>query len=381
MKNLLLPIVVMCLSMQATAQWVTISDPAFVTKLNQLFPGCMNGNQMNTQCPDVLSTIVLELGNAGISNLTGIEHFVGLLSLNCSNNQLVTLPPLPASLQWLDCTNNDLVVLPDLPTGFLELRCGGNNLTALPELPGSIIQILCDNNDLTVLPELPASLWYFNCSNNHLTTMPELPGSLYTLACGFNDLIMLPELPGTLFLLWCQDNDLIALPELPGSLLQLACQNNQIVCLPILPMSLTNSVLSHFHIANNPFTCMPNYVPAMSGPINGQWLNYPLCEVDDPVNNPFDCSGSVIPTTIDEHLEVGLQVFPNPGNGVYQVMLNSTSAGPTLFEVYDLAGMRVAEQRAEGALTVLDLSGHSAGLYVLRVWNARGSDVVKLVKQ
>jgi hypothetical protein len=40
-----------------------------------LYPSCMNGNQMNTSCAQIVSAISLTVTNSNISNLSGIEYF------------------------------------------------------------------------------------------------------------------------------------------------------------------------------------------------------------------------------------------------------------------------------------------------------------------
>ncbi len=334
MKNLLLAVLVLWSYLPATAQLVTIPDPVFVTFLTDSFPDCMNGDQLDTQCPDVLNADSLHVtGGFWLSDLTGIEHFVNLewlmiggenlttvpalppqlLELWCIGSGLTSLPALPPSLETLDCQwNEELTTLPELPTSLTHLICPNNeNLTSLPELPASLTALHCwHNENLTSLPELPASLeilacYYcplgvlpelppgllmLYCGVNQLTLLPELPASLVRLDCGFNyDLAALPALPASLEWLICNNTSLVELPELPGSLTRLVCNYSQLDCLPPLPMSLEVGTLENFDISNNPFTCLPNYVPAMSGPDNAQWLSYPLCDLADLDNNPYGC--------------------------------------------------------------------------------------------
>src|SRR5690606_32604720 len=77
--------------------------------------------------------------------------------------------------------------------------------------------------------------------------------------------------------------------ELPENLTRLRCHYNQINCLPSLPQSLVNNSDDYFNISNNLFTCLPNYVPAMSGTFNSGWLSYPLCFPND-VDNSYGCT-------------------------------------------------------------------------------------------
>jgi len=169
---------------------------------------------------------------------------------------------------------------------FFELP---NSLTALPDLPESLDTLWCDHNSISFLPVLP-QLTGLRCASNDLAVLPELPESLIQLHCDNNILTGLPELPQTLRYLECENNTLTSLPELPGTLLQLRCENNQLMCLPTLPMSLTDFYTPGFNISNNPFTCLPNYVPAMSGVDNAIWLEIPLCDLADVNTNPYGCS-------------------------------------------------------------------------------------------
>ena len=47
-------------------------------------------------------------------------------TLSCNNNQLTSLPELPASLEWLYCYNNQLTSLPELPASLATLYCFNN---------------------------------------------------------------------------------------------------------------------------------------------------------------------------------------------------------------------------------------------------------------
>jgi uncharacterized repeat protein (TIGR01451 family) len=439
MKHTTLLALLMGLHLTTAAQWVTIPDSAFVARLAQLYPDCMNGDQLDSQCPAVLAATSLNVGVAGIFDLTGIEYFVNLQELYCYGNNLTALPELPGSLTYLSCDGNSLTVLPDLPGSLTELWCTYNSLTVLPALPGSLTLLSCRNNSLTALPALPGSLTHLNCSYNSLTALPALPGSLIHLWCNDNSLSALPELPGSLRLLdcaqcdlaglpslpssllglychgnalsvlpalpgaltqlycfnnaltalpvlpstilellchnnaltalpalpsqlttlvcynnvltelpslpasltWlgCQDNDLVALPALPGSLTVLRSENNSLGCLPNLPQSLSNSSLNNFNISSNPFTCLPNYVPAMSGP-NAQWLAYPLCDLADLDNNPYGCSSfeGIVGTAFDDEDQNCLLEEPEPGlvnipikllddQGIQLAMTNSLANG------------------------------------------------------
>ncbi|MBX2978028.1 MAG: T9SS type A sorting domain-containing protein [Flavobacteriales bacterium] len=213
-----------------------------------------------------------------------------LAVLSCRGNSLVALPALPGALLELDCGANALAALPSLPANMSILMCDVNELTSLPALPAALTLLNCMDNALTALPSLPAALTELGCDNNPLAALPTLPASLVLLGCGGNGLTALPPLPDGLQYLLCASNALVTLPQLPEGLLGLTCQNNLLTCLPTLPNSLVSSWVVTFNISDNPFTCLPNTVPAMSGP-SAYWLDFPICDLTDLDNNPYGCTG------------------------------------------------------------------------------------------
>lgn len=228
---------------------------------------------------------------------------LNLSFLNCNSTQLTALPAqLPASLEVLKCTSNQLIELPVLPSTLQVLECGMNQLTELPNLPG-LVYLSCEHNQLTSIPILPSTLQQFDCYSNQLDSLPDLPNGLYHLTCGSNQLTILPDLPSTLSTFSCDHNQLTILPELPAGMSVIYCDNNQLTELPELPDSLTvlscpnNQIscfglfpetLNYILLGTNPFTCLPNYIPAM----DSITLTYPLCDENDPVNNPNGCVGA-----------------------------------------------------------------------------------------
>lgn len=216
-----------------------IPDPIFAYRLQQLVPNAMNGNVLDTNHMEVTSLTALSVYSAGISDLSGIQFFDALVVLDCNDNQLTSLPSLPASLRYLRCQNNQLTSLPSPPTALMLLYCHYNQLTSLPSLPSSLEVLYCINNQLTSLPSLPASLESLSCGLNQITELPSLPTSLEYLGCNGNQLTNLPSLPAGLDQLDCSYNQLTSLPSLPISLRTLTCIVNQLTSLPPLPASLT----------------------------------------------------------------------------------------------------------------------------------------------
>jgi len=107
-----------------------------------------------------------------------------------------------------------------LPDAITDLDCSGNELESLPELPKSLKRLICSGNRLTELPSLPSTLRVLDCSKNYLETMPPICHitTLDNLICNENLLRELPELPKQLKGLSCYANQLTYLPDLPDSL-------------------------------------------------------------------------------------------------------------------------------------------------------------------
>jgi Leucine-rich repeat (LRR) protein len=277
MKKYLLLLFIFCLQLvPAKAQWVTIPDANFASKLTQLFPTCMNGNQMDTTCSQIVNAIGLDVNNSFISDLTGISHFSNLTSLLCGYNQLTSLPTLPITLTNLQCYHNQLSSLPNLPPNLIYLGADYNQLNNLPQLPNTLQYLYCNDNQLTSLPVLPNSLIALKCQNNLLTNLPDLPLNLEDLICSNNQLNFLPSLPINLDELDCSFNYLTYLPQVPEYITFLIINDNNISCLYNVPDAL------FVGITNNPITCIPN--DCFTFP-----LGLPLCIDDDPINNPNNC--------------------------------------------------------------------------------------------
>ncbi|MES2619496.1 MAG: PKD domain-containing protein [Bacteroidota bacterium] len=179
MKKILLALLIVVSFFSAKAQWVSIPDTVFGKWLKGSYPACMQGNssmgwQMDTSCPAVLTETNIDCSNQTINDITGIQYFDDLDSLNCSLNRLTTVPPLPSQLVFFLCYYNKITSLPPLPINLRELGCSQNKLTTLPPLPNSIKWLLCTQNQLTVIPELPDSLYYLWISDNPIICMPRL---------------------------------------------------------------------------------------------------------------------------------------------------------------------------------------------------------------
>lgn len=248
------------------------------TLSNSLVDLDCSANQLSTLPALPNSLNIINCATNYISSLPALPN--ALTKLITSNNPSIgNLPALPNSLEILHCESNSLQSLPVLPISLQDLNCSSNAISNLPALPQALVNLECRSNQLATLPTLPNSLVNLDCSINQLTTLVQLPNNLSRLNCGFNTINNLPSL-SSLAELFCNNNVLTTLPLLPQSLISLDCSNNLIQCFD----PFVNNFSIIFNIRNNPFTCLPNYIPLM----DSTTLLYPLCAA----GNPFNCPSS-----------------------------------------------------------------------------------------
>jgi len=138
----------------------------------------------------------LDVEAKGISDLTGIEDFLGLEVLNCEDNLLSVLDvtnnlsltqlfcstnninsidvSLLVNLQIFWCSNNQLTNLNVTQnTKLFSLVCGNNQLTNLDVTNNPTLNVLVfENNQITTIDvSKNLTLTNFNCSQNFLTTL------------------------------------------------------------------------------------------------------------------------------------------------------------------------------------------------------------------
>lgn len=205
------------------AQYVAIPDAHFVTWLSTHgYSGCLNGNQLDTTCSAVLNATYVNCYGNNITDLTGIQYFKNLDTLNCSYNLLQSIPDLSDSMTWLDVSYQfRRFSIYHLPPYLKYFSCSSDSVSSLPAFPNSLKTIYCDQNFLTSLLNLPDSLQQLNCWRNLLVTLPALPPNLKYLDCNSNQITILPQLPTSLITLNCELNQLTGLPPLPSQLYQL----------------------------------------------------------------------------------------------------------------------------------------------------------------
>lgn len=142
------------------------------------------------------SIIDLNISNASISNLIGIEDFTALEVLDVSNNNLASADlSSNLALQQLDITNNNLTSI-DLNsnTALVTIECSGNNLDDLNVSANSNLTTLnCSNNALISIDvSNNLMLTDLNCSLNQIEFLDITNNSVLTsLTCNNNNLFAL----------------------------------------------------------------------------------------------------------------------------------------------------------------------------------------------
>lgn len=233
---------------------VTMSVPAFAetgdVEINGInFPDAnfraivsafdMDGsNTLSTT--EIAAVKYLSCYNKKVKDLTGIEHFTALTTLQCDYNELTALDiSKNTALTNLSCVKNQLTVLDVSRNADLKiLVCFGNKLTTLDVGNNTALETLyCGSNELTALDvSKNTELKELNCANNKLASLDLRKNmELAVLDCHYNGLTELDVKSNTkLTKLICFTNSLTALdvsknPELK----ELRCGYNRLTSLDV----------------------------------------------------------------------------------------------------------------------------------------------------
>jgi len=193
MKAVVFSISLVVLASPLFAQVTTIPDPNFEQALIDLEidPNPTPDGQVMTADIDTIRE--LNVTNRNIADLTGIEDFSSLTSLNCSSNRIANLNiSANSNLVTLICSSNRLLTL-DVASNvnITTLLCSSNELSALDLSQNDTLKILdCSGNQLPAL-NVDLNIWleHLNCSSNKLTALDiSQNDSLTALSCSNNRL-------------------------------------------------------------------------------------------------------------------------------------------------------------------------------------------------
>lgn len=309
-------------------QYTQIPDPNFEQALIDLNidSGTVDGQVLTA---NVTNVKILQIPGRSIINLTGIEDFTQLESLNlglidpndpyrrnkiaslnlannlqlrhlnCDYNELTTLDLLKnTALEVLSVENNKLSSL-DVSQNILlnSLFCSSNRLTILDIRNNTaLLGLKCASNQISSL-DLSKNLFLreFSCNDNNLSSIDiSINTNLEYLDIHSNQLTSLNVTKNTkLFILNCHYNQLTSLDvSANSSLINFSCDNNQLTSLNL--KNGRNSGLHAMDFKTNPaLACIQvdntNYS-------NANWFAYK----DNTANYSNDCSkfSAVVPPII-----------------------------------------------------------------------------------
>ena len=209
----------------------------------------------------------------GLTNIKKLMYNYNIIWLNCSYNDIITIPTRMFSLEYLDFSNNQVQKNVDF-IGYPNLKyliCSSNKIKSISNLPSGLIYLDISDNQLNILENLPPGLEYLLVSQTYITQInliqlenlkyldisinnlyscvDRLPNSLIYLNCSQCDVIKLDNLPIGLKELICINNKIKSLDMLPESLEYLNCDHNIIVKLDNLPCNLDKLVCSNNKIS------------------------------------------------------------------------------------------------------------------------------------
>ena len=358
MKRLYILLAVVFMVLTTKAQIINIPDANFKTKLLAASPSnsiALNGtvsikidiNDNNEiEVSEALLVTGLNVSIANIYNMSGIEYFSNLRSLNCNQNHIPALDVSSLNnLKSLYCSLNLLTSL-NLTglTHLTNLECAENTLTQINFADATSIQNLsCRFNFLTSL-DLNGllSLQSLNCDYNQLTTL-NLSNlvQLTNLGCQSNQFVALDLSPlVNLNFLNCSFNQLTSL-DLSGldNLTILNCSHNQISTLDLTNLTNLTLLNCEYNQIGNPFVlsemtnlqsayCHNNLIPSFT------FTDMPSLEI-------LDCSSNQI-ATLDVSIlpalsllnchENGQLVYLNINNGINEQFLDFSN-NPILLNI------------------------------------------------
>jgi Leucine-rich repeat (LRR) protein len=174
--------------------YTLIPDSKFEAKLISLgYDNVIDGKVETKKINRVKS---LYLANAAITNLTGIQDFSALTSLDCRYNELTSLDiSKNTALTSLVCFNNKLTSI-DISknTSLASFSCEYNKLTSIDISKNvALTNISCYNNLLTSLnTNNNVALTSLNCSSNKITSLDLSKNTALTnIGCSNNQLTSL----------------------------------------------------------------------------------------------------------------------------------------------------------------------------------------------
>lgn len=375
-------------------------------------PAINTNNDGEIECAEASAfTGAIAVNGLNISDLTGIEAFTALTSLDCGQNQLSSLDLSQTTfltsvwaddnaissinvnnlgdLDYLDCSNNQLTSIDlSLSTGIETLRLAENQLSTLDvSMLYWLEELRCSYNpslsalDVSSNPALNKlsigetqissistsnnpNLTQLFCENAQLTSLDLTNNTnLNILNCSGNQLSALNLTANTqLTQLHCHQNNLTQLNvNAQGMLTQLMCWGNNLSALKVVNGNNANMFV--FNAEDNPnLTCIEVDDATWS---TTNWTN-----IDVQSSFSEDCAS----VSISELKHTDLHIYPNPTND----FLHIEAAGNIQeITISDPSGSLVQTEFTP-SFSVHKLA---AGMYIINVKTHAGIAQKRFVKQ
>jgi hypothetical protein len=329
-KNLLFTAIVSIAFISSVqAQNVNIPDANFKAALvaNASINTNMDAEIQTSEAATFTGAINVSWGN--ITDLTGIEAFVALDSLDCSFNYVCFGYPGEPGYYCINLVNLNI----SANIALTYLKCSDNVLTSLNVLANTALTSLdCSGNPITSLDvSANTALTYLNCYSNQLT-------SLDVSTCS------------TLAFLYCFDNNLTSLNV-----------NNGYNINMFDFQGMDGENYPAFLAYNNPnLSCIEVDNVAWS---NANWAN----NIDATASFSLNCSGAGI-SDINSNAPI---FYPNPTTGTISF------SEPANITLSDLSGKLLLEEKNTNQL---DISTLPAGMYFLH-FGENNNQIVKVIKE
>jgi len=321
--------------------YTSIIDSNFENKLISLGidNDGLNGKVLTSRITGVTT---LDLSNCFISNIAGIEDFVGLVSLNVSKNQLTVLNiNSQRNIRALDCSNNLFKNL-DLSKNLLltTLDLSNNqvfNLNLFENI--SLVTLKCSSNQLKNINFTRFSLLETAEISNNLFINFDISTNkfLRTLKCNDNKLTSLDvSQNNALVSLFCANNQIVILDVSSNLLLkEISCENNKLISLNL--KNGKNNLFTTYNFRNNIDLKCIQVDDEIFSTMN--WMNYK----DASSNYNLSCGTfTSIPDEIfeDKLIALGIDTDGKNGNTLTSSIASVTYLDLSGDSIYNLRGIQ-----------------------------------------
>ncbi|WP_452231530.1 leucine-rich repeat domain-containing protein [Lacinutrix sp. MEBiC02595] len=354
------------------SQTTQILDPIFEQALIDL------GIDTNLTIDGVVPTVnisgitSLDVGYQEITDLTGIEDFTALTSLDCTYNLLTSVDlSNNTALTHLVLENNFLTSL-DVSnnTALTNLYISFNSLTSIDlSNNNALTDLRCTGNQLTSLDFSNfTSLTFLSCSLNQITSLDLSNNTALTfLNCSGNQLTSLDLSNNTALTDLSFGGNLYSSVDLSNNI---ALTYLDCFISPITSLDVRNGNNTAIHIFKIGYT--PNLACILVD--NAAWstANWTYIDANSTfVNNETECSNLDV---TDHSFEFALSVYPNPTDSYLNIEGNEKLL---TISIYNLLGKKMIATKCTNKI---DVQGLPSGVYLIRLSDSMRQITKKFIK-